>query len=461
MASKKGSYTPMPAVPDDLDERYRVTLAVLSGMITLSEAARRLGLSRVQYQTIMHRGLHGLVDGLSRKLPGRPPKSEREQRLHDENEKLRRENEKLRKQAEAIEQMLGVASELVRHRLTANARQPRKKKTPTSGGGNDEDPRQQVHRLRSLRMRPTLVAALAGVSTATVRRWRATPGDPPTVVARTPAPEASAVTRVEQMVRELRGLIGAEALSHAVPGVSRRQAASIKHKAMTEMERQRRASVVRITVTAVGVVRGFDAMHIPTARGPYWLLGAGDARVPYRTSVRLAERYDRRAVLQAMEKDLEGNGAPLVWRMDRAKAHRTPEVRELLRAHGVLLLHGPPHHPCFYGQLERQNREHRAWLEALGLVLPEELPERCEQMRDALNERWPRRTLDWQTAGQVWRARMPIEEDRKVLSEEVADRAVRIERDMATPNIELAHRLAIEQALTLRGHLRSELGGWC
>ena len=256
MASKKGSYTPMPTVPDDLQERYRVTLAVLSGMITLSEGARRLGLSRVQYQTIMHRGLHGLVDGLSPKLPGRPPKSEQEQRLHDENEKLRRENEKLRSQAETVERMLGVASELVRGRLTANARQPRKKKTTTSGGGDDEDPRQQVLQLRSLRMRAPLVAALAGVSTATVRRWKATPCDPAPVATRTPAPEASAVLRVEQMVRELRGLIGAESLSHAVPGVSRRQAANIKHRAMTEMERERRASVVRITVTAVGVVRG-------------------------------------------------------------------------------------------------------------------------------------------------------------------------------------------------------------
>lgn len=28
--------------------------------------------------------------------------------------------------------------------------------------------------------------------------------------------------------------------------------------------------------------------------------------------------------------------------------------------YAVLVLHGPPHHPRFYGQLERQNREHRA-----------------------------------------------------------------------------------------------------
>lgn len=460
MASKKGSYTPMPAVPDDLEERYRVTLAVLSGMITLSEGAKRLGLSRVQYQTIMHRGLHGLVDGLSPKLPGRPPKSEQEQRLADENQKLRRDNEKLRKQAEAIEQMLGVASELVRHRLTASSRQPRKKKTPTSGGGNDEDPRQRALRLRSLRMKPSLVAALAGVSTATVRRWGAERSQP--IVATTgPTLDSNVATRVEQVVRALRGLIGAEALSHAVPEVSRRQAASIKRATLTAMERERRASVARITVTTAGVVRGFDAMLVPTVDGVRWLLAAGDASTPYRTSMCVTERYDRHAVLRAIEHDLEGNGAPLVWRMDRAKAHRTPEVRELLRAHGVLLLHGPPHHPRFYGQLERQNREHRAWLEALGLVQPDDLPEQSDQMLDALNEKWPRRTLDWQTAGQVWRARMPIEEDRVALSEDVAERAQRIERDLATPNTELAQRLAIEQALTQRGYLRRESGGWC
>ncbi|HTD57751.1 MAG TPA: hypothetical protein VK672_02550, partial [Solirubrobacteraceae bacterium] len=336
MASKKPSYVPQPEVPERLAERYQVTLMVLSGAITLSEGARRLGLSRVQYQTLLHRGLHGLIDGLSPKLPGRPAKSEQEHQLAVENEWLRRENQKLSQQAEAIERMLGVASELVRARMTVGSRRPRTKKTstPKKEGGDEEDPRQRVRRLRGLRMRMVLVSALAGVSPATVRRWVATPSLPRTC----PQPHSlptEAAGRVERLVRELRGLVGAEALSRAVPDVSRRQAASIKRTTLTEMERERRASVVRVSITTAGVVRGFDAMHVPTGKGTRWVLAAGDACVPYRTSTYPAERYDRRAVLAAMATDLQRHGAPLVWRMDRAKAHRTPEVHELLRAHGV------------------------------------------------------------------------------------------------------------------------------
>src|SRR5262249_20196448 len=55
-------------------------------------------------------------------------------------------------------------------------------------------------------------------------------------------------------------------------------------------------------------------------------------------------------------------GAPLVCRLDRARQHHTAAVLAALRRHGVLILHGPPHCPRYYGPLERQNREHRQWL---------------------------------------------------------------------------------------------------
>ena len=268
--AKKPTYTPMPDVPDMLTERYQVTLQVLSGMITLSEGARRLGISRVQYQTIVHRGLHGLIDGLSPKLPGRPPKSEEEQKLSTENERLRRENKKLRDQAEAIERMLGVASELVRDRIKASARQPKTKKTSTpSEGGDDEGPQERVRELRRLGMRATLVAALAGVSPATARRWTSNVRSKPGVsTTRARTYDGDAETQVQQLVRDLRGLIGAEALSRAVPQVSRRQAARIKTGTLTAMERERRTRVKRVVVTQAGVLRGFDAMHVATTHGP-------------------------------------------------------------------------------------------------------------------------------------------------------------------------------------------------
>lgn len=464
--AKKPTYTPMPQVPGMLEERYRVTLAVLSGTITVSEAAKRLGLSRVQYQTIMHRGLHGLIDGLSPKLPGRPAKSEQEQKLLAENERLRRENEKLRDQAEAIERMLGVASELVKHRLTAGARQTRTKKTPTpKEGGDEEDPREHVRQLRRLRMRATLVAALAGVSTATARRWASDRQVGPTAaVVASPMPDRAVVLRVQQLVRQVHGLIGAEALSRAVPEVSRRQAARIKAATLTAMEIERRARVEKVVVSEVGVLRGFDAMHVATTRGRRYLLCAGDGCVPYRTRIEATEHYDERAVLGAIERDLREHGAPLVWRMDRASVHRTDAVRELLDAHGVLLLHGPPHHPGFYGQLERQNREHRAWLDATGELDPELLAEQVQAMRRALNDLWPRRRLGWMTPAEKWATRRIPCDDRAQLRASVAERAAQLRRDKTCGDGDdplRLERIAIELTLKQRGYLNTQLGGWC
>ena len=76
-------------------------------------------------------------------------------------------------------------------------------------------------------------------------------------------------------------------------------------------------------------------------------------------------RYDGEAVADILRRDFDTFGAPLVLRMDRATAHDVPAVRELLAQQGVLALHGPSYYARYYGQLERQNREHRQWLAAL------------------------------------------------------------------------------------------------
>ena len=91
-----------------------------------------------------------------------------------------------------------------------------------------------------------------------------------------------------------------------------------------------------------------------------YLLVAADAAVCFRTSIASRPSYDSAAVAEVLDRDMVEHGAPLVYRMDRASVHRTAGVLELLRSRQVLLLHGPPHHAQYYGQLERQNREHRA-----------------------------------------------------------------------------------------------------
>ena len=49
------SYTSLPAVPPEMVERYRIVMEVLSGVISVSEGARKAGLSRNHFQTGLRR----------------------------------------------------------------------------------------------------------------------------------------------------------------------------------------------------------------------------------------------------------------------------------------------------------------------------------------------------------------------------------------------------------------------
>lgn len=463
---RKRNYEPAPEVPQRLKLRYETMLRVLSGSITVTEGARQLYMSRNHFQTLLHRGLKGLLAGVTPKEAGRPGKPPAQADLEREVQRLRQENERLRERTELIDRLIGVASGVIQGRV----RTSRTRKTTTGSGDESDEPdgarvlmRVEAHRaLRHAGLPAPIACAVVGASPATLRRWRKQvaserpAGHRPT----SPAP-LELRERVAVLVRSLKGLIGAEALRRAVPGVSRRQAAAAKAATLTEMERERVAAAKRVHVSVPGILRGFDAMHAATSVGPRHVLIAGDAAVPFRTSAMPVQHYDERAVVEALERDFALHGAPLVLRADRWKAHDAPGVLELLRANKVLLLHGPPHHPGYYGQLERQNREHRAWLsDRLDVG---DLPGTCDRMLNALNCEWPRRSLSWQTAQQVWARRPAVEIDRDALREEVEDRAARIRRQAEgrAAVVAMAERLAIESALQQRGFLRWERGGWC
>src|SRR5262249_29344830 len=232
---------------------------------------------------------------------------------------------------------------------------------------------------------------------------------------------------------------------------------------LTQMESERKAALMRISITAPDIMRGLDGMQLHGANGRLHALFTADAAVPYRTQVKTGKRYDADLVMRALQSDIEHNGAPLVYRLDRASAHDVPAVRELLKAHEVLVLHGPPRCPRFYGQHERQNREHRAWAAELALLCIEDIEPRLEEMLEAVNKLWRRRTLQWKSASEVWSARAPIKIDRRELREEVSERAERLRHHMNCRGkpADLAERLAIEQALETRGYLRKQIGGWC
>ena len=185
---------------------------------------------------------------------------------------------------------------------------------------------------------------------------------------------------------------------------------------------------------------------------------ASDAAVPYRTSARLVATYTSREVARVLAEDFERHGTPLVMRMDRASPHDAESVLEVLRRHEVLMLHGPARYPQYYGQHERQNREHQAWLAHSERVDDAEL---AEMMR-VLNERWPRPSLAWRPSAALWHARRPLRTNRRELRRDVVRRAaqLRARLGMKTSARRLAERLAIEQALEDRGLLRRIAGGW-
>lgn len=463
----KQRYTPAPTVPPEVMQRLAVMVEVLAGMKTVSEGARALKLSRNHFQTLLHRGVAGLTEAITPKDAGRPAKPEALAHLETELHKLRRENEKLEARVGSTERLLRVASELLKGRIQTTGRRRRTPKGSPDDEGSDNDPEPArvlagVDEMRRLGLRSDLAASVAGVHPATVRRWRAGAS-----CRRHPraagcvAPDA--VMAARQMVQDLHGLVGAESLRRSVCGLSRRAAARIKALTLTEMERERQASLTRVTVTAPGIVRGMDAMHLRGTEGRVYALIAADGAVPYRTSVVSGQRYDAKLVAAALKTDIEQHGAPLVYRLDRASAHDAPEPRAVLEAHGVLVLHGPPHCPRYYGQLERQNREHRAWLTALPALQPGDIERRLEEMLEAVNGVWRRRTLGWHTATEVWNARPSLTIDRQTLREEVNEWIARLTpavRDRGKPG-DLIGRLAIEQTLVQHGWLHLQRGGWC
>lgn len=294
-------------------------------------------------------------------------------------------------------------------------------------------------------------ADTVGIDRGTLRRWRWR-RDHGLALARRRGPRPlpiaeSARVQASATVRALHGLLGVEALRHTCPGLTRRGAARIKSETCAAMERERRASAAQVMVSAPGVLRGFDSMELGAAGH---LLVSGDGAVPYRTSWCVAPRYDGASVARALNDDFARNGAPLVLRLDRARQHDVAAVQEVLTRHGVLSLHGPPRHPQYYGQLERLNRDQRAWLRSNS-----DAPNRdtVERMMSSMNNLWPRRKLGWTTAAQAWRRRPAVDIDRVQLRKEVEQSCRRlVEHHNVEPN--LGWRLAVEHGLTRRGLLR-------
>src|SRR6266850_284978 len=447
-------YTTRPELSPEIAELYETILRALDGTLTPTEAAEKLGISTVQCHNLLNRAAAGVLEALLPKKPGRKAMPHLERKLREENERLKKENRRLQERAETIDRLMTVAGGILRGQVRTVRR---KKKAEEGKSSEPEDPEgaargkaAEVERLRAAGMNASLAAALVGVSAATTRRWRACIGGHQVLCGKRGVGggrELSAGKRNELMevVRDLRGLCGARALACSV-GVSRRQAARVKNEMVTELERER--------IAEPGVLRNLDQLYIGRRPAQQVALIASDAAVPYRTSARLVPSYSASEVARVLAEDFERHGPPLAMRMDRASQHDAEPVRELLRKQEVLMLHGPARYPQYYGQHERQNREHQAWLAHSGGVDDAEL----QEMMRVLNQRWLRPSLGWRSSAAVWDARRTMRTNRRELRHDVVRRAAQLRTRRCAPR--LAERLAIEQALEDRGLLRRIVGGW-
>jgi hypothetical protein len=121
----KKSYTGLPEVPPELHARYETMMAVVSGSLTVSEGARRLGLSRNHFQSLVHRAMASMIEQLEPKAGGRPPTPPKQRQLAMEAGKLRLQNERLLRRVETAERILGVASGFLQGRADRGRRRER------------------------------------------------------------------------------------------------------------------------------------------------------------------------------------------------------------------------------------------------------------------------------------------------------------------------------------------------
>ena len=129
------SYVSTPRVPSELLPRYRAVLEVLSGTLTVSEGARRLGLSRNHFQTLMHRGLSGLLEALEKKPAGRKAPGPRERELLEAKARMQREIDRLVRQVETTDRLLGIAKGFLSGRRGTRTRRPVGKVRDSTEGG--------------------------------------------------------------------------------------------------------------------------------------------------------------------------------------------------------------------------------------------------------------------------------------------------------------------------------------
>ena len=102
---KESSYVAAPEVPPEMAERVSAVLDAMTGETYVSEGARKLSLSRPQFQSLVHKATAAVIEALTPKAPGPTPVPEHERALSDENERLKKQLARMQRRVDTTERM--------------------------------------------------------------------------------------------------------------------------------------------------------------------------------------------------------------------------------------------------------------------------------------------------------------------------------------------------------------------
>lgn len=464
MKKAKPKYSKRPSAEPSIVSRLDVVMKVQRGELTMTAGAAELGLSREYFHDLYNRTIQAMLDELTPKTGGRPKVDQEQLQREEEIARLMKEKEALLRRMNIQEEALGALVDIVKDQSGVPRTRSSKTKASTTETSNDaaeDDHRSRLELAMKLHRRGLTLeraCACAALSRTTYLRLRKRAQERSRLVRRRgptsyPPPDAAKIAFAEKLVRDTRCLIGAAGLAKKAQ-IARRVAGAIKKRVVRDVERERQEDAARVVVTQPGVVRGIDAMHLRTLDGWRFALISGDGSIPFRTSALFVDRYTGEHVATAIDEDYTRHGAPLVARLDRHSSHLTDEVAAVFEKHQVLVLHGPPHHPGFYGQLERQNRDHRAWLDVEAFDSTDG-QDQLDEMCRCWNELIPCRKLQWCTPSEAWNARPVLDVNRVDFARDVQLRAAALSSALSPRALQRGddQRFAIQHALEMRGLL--------
>jgi len=390
--------------------RQRVILEVLTGRLTVTQAAQELGVSRKTFYEWQHRALAGMRAALRDRPGGRPPVP-----VDPQQEQLQAQVTQLSRERAILEGRLRI-QEAIREALTELPEA--KKRCERMIAVVD-----QVKRTWPVSY-PAICRELA-VPRSSLLRWQHRQRSGAELIRR-PGPPKVQPLNLNALQDEVRALAHGRQRTHGTGTLYLRHSAEISRRDLQalvvatrrELQQEQAALARRVEWLVPGLVWSMDDMQRPwldpdplRGRDVGHLHAVMDLASRYTLrSLGAAELADGARVAASLQGLIAQYGPPLFLKMDGGSNFHHQAVRQLLAARGIIPLVSPPHYPPYNGGIERQ---HQVVLGRLGGLLgdrsvsPGELVWACGVAGHEANH-IQRRILGHQTACQALAGGRPL-----------------------------------------------------